>query len=271
MRIRAITWNLFHGRDAPPDPSLATWRSRLLRVTERGATHVQVNRPLRAEFASLLAAADWDVALLQECPSSWVEALADACSAEAHVSLTSRNSHGRLRALAARINPDLIASGEGGSNTTLVRAGAGQIAERREIAIHKPPPERRTMAFTRLDCGLCVANLHATAHDPQAAADDVLGAAGAAVAWAGAAPLIFGGDLNLRPRDGDVFEALSDRFGLAAPTGAAAIDHLLARGPDVIDPPRPWPAEARDVPAGIDGLRIRLSDHAPVAATFELR
>ena len=36
--------------------------------------------------------------------------------------LTSRNSLGALRAFAARLNPDLIASGEGGSNLTLVRA-----------------------------------------------------------------------------------------------------------------------------------------------------
>src|SRR5262249_148966 len=40
--LTAITWNLFHGRDFPPDPELFTWRSRLLRLTERNETHVQV-------------------------------------------------------------------------------------------------------------------------------------------------------------------------------------------------------------------------------------
>ncbi len=46
-----------------------------------------------------------------------------ACGAEGHRVLTSRNSLGALRAIAARLNPDLIASGEGGSNLTLVRLG----------------------------------------------------------------------------------------------------------------------------------------------------
>ena len=62
--VRVVTWNLFHGRDDPPDPSLRTWRSRLLRITERSATHEQVNRPLRDEFAARIAAVAWDVGLL---------------------------------------------------------------------------------------------------------------------------------------------------------------------------------------------------------------
>ena len=55
MEFTAIAWNLFHGRDFPPDPALRTWRSRLLRLDERNETHVQVNRDLTAEFATLLA------------------------------------------------------------------------------------------------------------------------------------------------------------------------------------------------------------------------
>ena len=54
MQLTAIAWNLFHGRDFPPDPALRTWRSRLLRFDERNATHVQVNRDLTEEFATLL-------------------------------------------------------------------------------------------------------------------------------------------------------------------------------------------------------------------------
>ena len=49
-------------------------------------------------------------------------ALASACGAEAHRVFTSRNSLGPLRTFIARHNPDLIASGEGGSNLTLVRS-----------------------------------------------------------------------------------------------------------------------------------------------------
>ena len=91
----------------------------------------------------------WDVALLQECPPRFAEPLARACGAEAHRVLTSRNSLARCAALLARQNPDLMASGEGGSNLTLVRAPGqlGGIAERREMAIHEGEPERRAMAF----------------------------------------------------------------------------------------------------------------------------
>lgn len=285
MEVTAISWNLFHGRDFPPDPELRTWRSRLLRVSERNETHVQVNRDLLPEFSRLLAGAEWDVALLQECPPRWWAALADACEAEAHGVLTSRNSLAPLRSLAARLNPDLIASGEGGSNLTLIRSAVtsvpyryitnsgrtGEIVERRELTIHRGRPERRAMAFARVDLGdspqLCLANLHATNDRPELATEDVLRAAEAASEWAGEAPLLFGGDLNLRPaEDPAIFEKLSERFDLAAPTAPDAIDHLLARGLEVVDPPRRWPATRREVSE--DGLALRLSDHSPVSGVF---
>jgi len=270
VRFRAISWNLFHGRDFPPDRALFTWRSRLLGIEERGATHVQVNRDLGAEFAQVLAAAEWDVALLQECPPRFAASLASASAAEPHRVLTSRNSLGALRAVAARINPDLIASGEGGSNLTLVRSGGplGEIVERRELAIHEGKPERRAMAFTRTASGVCVANLHATNDQPALAVEDVLKAAQASTEWAGDAPLIFGGDLNLRPgEDPGVFDVLRERFGLAGPTGPRAIDHLLSRGVTITDPPAAWPTARRELPRA--GLALRLSDHDPVQVGFE--
>jgi endonuclease/exonuclease/phosphatase family metal-dependent hydrolase len=269
MEITAIAWNLFHGRDFPPDPTLRTWRSRLLRLDERNETHVQVNRDLSREFATLLAASAWDVALLQECPPRFAEPLARACGAEWQRALTSRNELGPLRALLARQNPDLMASGEGGSNLTLVRVPGklGGIAERRELEIHEGPPERRSMAFTRTASGLCVANLHATNDRPELAVEDVLRAAQAATEWAGGAPLIFGGDLNLRPgEDPAVFEQLERDFGLAGTTGPQAIDHLLTRRVEVLAAPTAWPPERRELP--LDGRALRLSDHAPVEARF---
>ncbi len=266
MQFTAIAWNLFHGRDFPPDPALLTWRSRLLRRSERNATHVQVNRGLEAEFASMLASAKWDVALLQEAPPRFMWPLAEACDADAHRVLTSRNRLGRLRAAAARLNPDLIASGEGGSNLTLVRP-LGAIVERRELAIHEGRPERRAMALTRTSSGLCVANLHATNDNPELATADVLLAASAATEWAGESPLLFGGDLNLRPAESpEAFEQLRERFGLAAPTASGAIDHLLVRGLRTVEPPTPWPPERRELREG--GLALRLSDHTPVEARF---
>ncbi len=269
MEFTAVSWNLFHGRDFPPDPGLFTWRSRLFRVTERNATHVQVNRDLSAEFAAVLADAEWDVALLQECPPPFAKLLAHACSAAAHRVLTSRNSFGALRRFAASLNPDLIASGEGGSNLTLVGTDGplGEIVERRRLTIREGKPERRAMAFTRTASGVCVANLHATNDRPALATEDVLRGARAASEWAGEAPLLFGGDLNLRPaEDAGVFEELRKRFGLAGATGPYAIDHLLARGLEVRDPPAPWPPEQRELRRA--GLALRLSDHAPVGASF---
>jgi endonuclease/exonuclease/phosphatase family metal-dependent hydrolase len=264
-RIRALSWNLHHGRDFPPDPGLLTWRSRLLRINERNATHLQVNRDLLPEFAALLAGASWEVALLQECPPRWTADLARRCAADAHISLTSRNSLPALRAGIARLNPDLIGANEGGSNTTLVRRG--RIVEREEVEIRpRPPlrvqPERRTMALTRLDSGLCIANLHASALAPELAESDVLIAAERALEWAGGSALIFGGDLNLRPATSGVFEELERRHGIVGATEPSAIDHILVRGLEILEPAAPWIPERRDVRE--DGLAIRLSDHAPV-------
>lgn len=289
MEFTAVSWNLFHGRDYPPDPSLRTWRSRLLRTEERNSTHVQVNRDLQTEFITLLSGAEWDVALLQECPPRFAAALAAACRAEKHRALTSRNSLGALRAAIARVNPDLIASAEGGSNLTLVRSSfrcalcthseqkahrKGGIVERREVTIHRGRPERRAMALTRVAIGgevqgeLCIANLHATANHPDLAAKDVLLAARTAVEWADGAPLIFGGDLNLRPRsDRAVFDELRSRYSLAGETGPDAIDHLLSRELAAVETPAPWPSQRRELP--YRGRALRLSDHAPVQAKFQ--
>lgn len=273
MEIRAISWNLFHGRDKPPDPALFTWRGRITRHTERNGTHAQVNRDLTAEFAGVLAHADWDVALLQEVPTRFCVPLAALTTSQPHRVLTSRNTVPRLRLAVARRNPDLIASGEGGSNVTLVRRDGtlGPIAERRDLVLRPRLPERRTMAFTRTGSGVCIANLHTSNDRPDLAAPELTLAAETATAWAGDAPLIFGGDFNLRPRDDPApFRELERRFGLAAPTGRRSIDHILVRGLDVIDPSAPWPPDAREVAdVGRTGLAIRLSDHAPVEARFD--
>lgn len=268
--IRALTWNLFHGRDAPPDGALFTLRSRLLGTSERNATHVQVNRPLRREFERVLARLDWDLALLQEAPPGWLRPLCAAAAASGASALTSRNVGHLGRTLLAQLNPDLIASGEGGSNMLLARP-PWRLAEtrRRTLSLR---PERRRMLWARLerpDAALCAAVLHATAHDPRAAERDVRLAAETAVEWSGDDPLVLGGDLNLRPRETTVFELLRDELGLAQPTSRGAIDHLLARGLEISEPPRALPPEARELPVG-GGRALRLSDHAPVTARFRM-
>jgi endonuclease/exonuclease/phosphatase family metal-dependent hydrolase len=275
--VRVLSWNIFHGRDHPPDPGLFTWRSRLLRVTEHNATHVQVNRPLEDEFAEELAHAQWSVCLLQEVPPTWAGPLAERCRAEAHTLKTSRNQLAPVRRRLANWNPDLIQSWEGGSNLTLARP-PWRIAERRSALLNPFPRrglrERRRMALTALSAGgaeLCVANLHATAGSRAQAEADVRRGVERALSFARVMPLVLGGDLNLQPRSSHLFEELERRFGLAAPTADDAIDHLLVRGLEVLEPPHRWPPEQRelllrDSRPGL--LRLRLSDHAPVEAAF---
>jgi endonuclease/exonuclease/phosphatase family metal-dependent hydrolase len=267
VRLRVLTWNIFHGRDFPPNPALFTPRSKLWRVTERDDAHAQVNRDLSDAFADTLEAADWDIALLQECPPRWSRWLARTCAANGHQALTSRNWALPFTSAFAAFNPDLIGSEEGGSNTTLVRSNA--IAERRHLVIcpylH---PERRVMAFTRLASGICVANLHASTN-PELAVPELRHAAATATGWAAGSPLVLGGDFNVRPqRTPGIFEELRER-GFSGPTAPDSIDHLLAHGLETSAAPRTWLPEEREVALG--GLRLRLSDHAPVEAAFHVR
>lgn len=262
-----MTWNLYHGRDAPPDRSLETWRSRLTGKPVRGKMFTQVNEELFPYFAELIAEARWDVALLQECPPRWTRPLAEICGVEAASTLTSRNSFTRMRGWVARHNPDLIGSNEGGSNLTLIRPAAGRVAMTRELQL-RAEPERRAMGFAETTEGFCVANLHLTNDQPALAAEELVLAARRADRWAGGRPLIFGGDLNLRPGEDaghPVFKRLAGEHGLRGATGPGFIDHLLSTL-EVADGPRAWAAAERDVehPAGL----VRLSDHAPVEAAF---
>ena len=267
MEIIAITWNLYNGRDFPPDPNLFTWRSRLLRRTERNDSHVQVNLDLLDEFASVIAAARWDVALLQECPPRWAARLAGACGAEMQRTLTARNWLGSVRSALARRNPDLLGSWGGGSNLTLVRGPLGErMRDRRELLLRRRP-ERRKVDFVRLGPGLCTANLHASGPN-ELAERDIRDAAEATAAWAGDDPLLLGGDFNLRPDETHLYEELSARLGLCCPTAPDSIDHLLVRGLEIIGAAVAWPPESREVSR--DGLALRLSDHAPVGARYRL-
>jgi endonuclease/exonuclease/phosphatase family metal-dependent hydrolase len=270
--MRVLSWNLYHGRDFPPDKALFTLRSRLLRVTERNETHAQVNRSLFREFSGWLAGHEWDVALLQEAPPLWFRGFARRTGASGARAFTSRNVVPPLQRLLAWANPDLIASWEGGSNQLLVRR-PGRVLEHRRMTLTLRP-ERRTMLWARVELPggetVCFANLHASAGLPDKATAEVLAAASAAVEWSAGDPLVFGGDLNLRPaRDPFPFAALRERFGLGDPTGPNAIDHLLARGLEAVESPRRLPAEEREFPQP-DGRRLRLSDHAPVVAHWEV-
>jgi endonuclease/exonuclease/phosphatase family metal-dependent hydrolase len=267
--VRALSWNLFHGRDHPPDPALFTWRSRLFGVEERNPTHAQVNRPLDREFRGLVAGLEWDVALLQEVPPRWLEPLAQAAGASGASALTSRNRLAFARAALARLNPDLIASNEGGSNQVLARAPWRIASVRRRVLAREP--ERRTMLWALLErpggARLAVANLHASTGGREGTRSDVIESARLAVEWSSGVPLVYGGDLNVRPkRAPELFEELRTRFGLEGDAPPDAIDHLLARGARPVEPPVARHAEL----VRPDGRALRLSDHAYVTAAFEV-
>jgi endonuclease/exonuclease/phosphatase family metal-dependent hydrolase len=263
-----MTWNLFHGRDWPPEAVLQVRarRGNCRRGPRRGERYEQVNWELLDEFATLICGVDWDVALFQESPPRWKGRLAVACGAEPHRALSGRNWLQPLTSLIGRWRPDLLGAWEGGSNTTLVRPGAGGIAERRRVILTWRP-ELRVMALTRLDSGLSVANVHVST-TPSSAERELLDAGGRAVEFAGRGPLIFGGDFNVRPKGSEVFARLEERFGLAPPTAADRLSHLLVRGLEVLEHPTAWPPEARDRIDPATGLKIRLSDHNPVIGKF---
>jgi hypothetical protein len=98
----------------------------------------------------------------------------------------------------------------------------------------------------------------------------VLAAAETALDLAAGRPLVFGGDLNLRPRrTPEPFEELERRLGFRGPAQSNSIDHLLVHGLAVIEPSHALPDSAREVP-GPAGRLLRLSDHPSVAASFSL-
>ena len=210
--VRVLSWNLFHGRARPP-----------------------ARRSLQREFADALAGWAWDVALLQEVPPWWPAALA----AEFDVALTSRNALLPVRRFLAERRPDVMRSGGGSSNAILVREGSIAVRARRRLRLW---PERRVVHAVRLEpSGVWVANLHAQVHSDARAQADVSLAAATVSRWAGSAPVVFGGDFNLRRLEVPGF----------AHAGGNFVDHVFARGLAV-------EGAASVLDHG------RLSDHAPV-------
>jgi endonuclease/exonuclease/phosphatase family metal-dependent hydrolase len=148
--------------------------------------------------------------------------------------LTSRNFALPIRRAIAVRWPDLIKSNGGGANAILVRGDAIVDHRVRRLCIW---PERRWVHAVRLrDAGVWMANLHGGGplRDVQRATD-------AASDWTGAAPLVLGGDFNIRALTLDGFERAAGH----------EVDYVFARGLE--------PLGAGEV---LD--RGRLSDHAPV-------
>ncbi len=215
MVARVLTWNLKHGRAVP-----------------------SAGRDLFDEFAVALGGWTWDLALLQEVPPWWPPLLASRLDADQRFVLTSRNAGLPVRRALAVRWPDAIKSSGGGANAILVRGDAIVEHRSRRLCLW---PERRWVHAVRLHgAGEWVANLHAGGP-----IRDAHLAAQTAVSWAGGAPLVLGGDFNIR-------RLTLDGFACA---GGHEVDYVFVRG--------------LQADAGADVLdRGRLSDHAPVAVTI---
>jgi len=226
MALRILTWNLFHGRSVPDTP-----------------------RELLPEFAALIGGWEWDVALLQEVPPWWPVPLARAAQASSRMALTSRTWLLPLRRAIAERRPDLIGSWGGGCNAILVRRHA--IAEHRMRPL-RLLPERRVTHGVRLGDGTWVTNVHTQAHVEAHARSDLDLAAATTLVWAGGAPIVMGGDCNLRGTPAaDGFEHLAGNW----------IDHVFGRGVRAAAPGR-----GLDRPT-LDGAF--LSDHRPLTVAVE--
>ncbi len=201
-----------------------------------------MGRSLLNEFCAALAGWEWDVALLQEVPPWWPPYLAAASGAEQRLVLTSRNFGLALRRAISSRNPDILKANGGGANAILVR---GAIREPRTVRLTWWP-ERRWAHGVRLDEGSWVVNVHSSTGAETRARRDTLRALEAARAWSAAAPLLFGGDVNMRGRP--------ELPGMVR-LGGNHVDHLYSEG-------RPAVGKAEVLDRG------RLSDHPPVRVSL---
>lgn len=249
MPLRVATWNLFHGRTQP-------------------ATHAD----LLPAFAEALAASPWDVCGLQEVPSWWPAELGERLGASVRVSRTSllRASLPGVQRRVHQRDPEVIGVRGAAVNVLLVRPSAGAIVDHRSVRLRRAP-QRRTahgVELARPGGGRAwVVNLHAHNRPVDAAARDVHLVLRTGLAWAGGAPLVVLGDLNLKA---PAAAAVGRTLGFAHVHGNH-VDQILAAGWPA-DPSVPAALSARDRFAGrmrLPGGGPALSDHRLVVATIE--
>ena len=263
----SLSWNLYHGRDFPPDPALLTWRSRLLRLTERDATHAQVNRPLLPEFARLLDRCGLGRGAAPGGAAALVRGAGAAHPLErragAHVAQPPAGA--AVAAGRPQPRPDRL---ERGRLEPDPRAPPGASPRRRRLRLAERP-ERRRMLWARVELPGAASAWRTCTRAPACRPRRPRRWSGRPSARSSGRPATrscFGGDFNLRPaRDPEAFAALRERLGLGDPRRPRAIDHLLARGLDVIERPRRLEPHERELRGAAAARRIRLSDHAPVA------
>ena len=172
--VRVLTWNLYHGRSPTAVGALAAER---VRRRARGWA--------------------WDVALLQEVPPWWPPMLARAAARSSARGSPRATGCCRLRRAVSARNPDVLKSGGGGGerdprarprSSSTARCGCGGVPEGRVGA-------RRAGSRTRLGGQRPLAEPARGARARRHASDAI---ARGPQLGRGDAPLILGGDVNLK-------------------------------------------------------------------------
>ncbi len=172
------------------------------------------------------------------------------------MALTSRNSLAALRRLLAERRPELLKSNGGGCNAILSRV---PIVEHRAARL-RVRPERRVAQFVRLASGACLVNYHASTRVRLAEAE-LARLWQLALDFADGAPLVLGGDLNLRSPQAP--ESPSDITHVAI----RDVDHLFACGAVALGS-----GEVLDREVQLPGMGgVDLSDHPPLRVTVAPR
>ena len=288
MELRALTWNLFHGRDYPPDPALLTLALAAAADDERNATHVQVNRDLLDEFAAAARRRRLGRRPAAGVPAALVGAarrmrrgaerpprahLAQLAGAAARAGRPPQPRPDRLQR--GRLEPDPGPGRDRRAPRARARARARGPSgarwpspapapvEPRDRGLRRQPPRQRRPAP-------CALTPSARSSTPPSAP-----ASGPATT-----PLVFGGDLNLRPRETDVFDHLAERFGLRRPTAPGSLDHLLVGGLEIAvaagalaarAPRGPRRREARSGSPTMRRCRRPSSPRDPIASAHDAR
>jgi hypothetical protein len=298
--LRVLTWNLFHGRDGGPGPTLA---STALRRPVRRDGHTHLNRRWHREMGEVIRSLGPDVAALQEVSPTAIEEVAQAAgmtpaSAIMRPLVGSIGLRGRLAAQ----NPDLWRTLEGAANVLLVRPpweivpgsvrrlrqnppGVVAAAARR---LRLPPREAlhwflepRTLVAARLRAPGTGTVTAASVHLHNSLVWEVIAVEARRTARfvVGGAPpgepVVVAGDLNASGARHPALAAFA-AAGLdtgpwpRGPGGPIGLDHILHRGLEVVSPPRRLAPAVREVVVRRRRRdeRVLLSDHDPVEAVF---
>ena len=217
-------------------------------------------------------ASEWDVALLQEAPPRWFAELGRRTRSNGVRVLTSRNWWPALQARLADWNPDLIASGEGGSNQILVRharprAGAPPAARWRGGRSSAACSGRASSCPAAGGCAwrTCTRRRGCPARATRRGRSGPRGQPSSCPAptrSSSAATSTCARRATRRPSRRCASASASASRPLRAPSTTCS-----CAASQVVEPPRALPPSERELTEP-DGLRIRLSDHAPVAAEF---